>query len=283
MGTQKAVKKFELENDIQKEGILGSPIAKHHGKKKEKEKTKKIKLEEKIKEKKFEEKKEVEEKVETKTVGEETEKPIKKVKTGKAKIRSKKYQATFKSLDRNKKYPPEEAIELVKKTSISKFDGTVEIHIRLISRSVKPEQVRGILQYPHPTGKKISVVILDDKTIKEIAASKKTEADIYLATPDLMSEVAKLAKILGPKGKMPNPKAGTITEKPQETAKSLASGQVEYKTDAYGIIHQVIGKVSDEQKKLEENYRALVSNLPAEKNFSITVCSTMGPGIKVRT
>ena len=109
MGTQKPVTKFNLKNNLPKEGILGSPIAEHHGKKKEKGKIKKLKLEEKIKEKKFEEKKEVEEKEETKSVTEASEKPIKKVKTGKAKIRSKKYLAVLKNIDRTKKYSLEEA------------------------------------------------------------------------------------------------------------------------------------------------------------------------------
>ena len=282
MGTQKPVTKFNLKNNLPKEGILGSPIAEHHGKKKEKGKIKKLKLEEKIKEKKFEEKKEVEEKEETKSVTEASEKPIKKVKTGKAKIRSKKYLAVLKNIDRTKKYSLEEAIELVKKTTLSKFDGSVETHIKLINRSGKPEQVRGLLQYPHPTGKKISVVILDDKTIKEIAESKKTEADIYLATPAIMPEVVKLAKILGPKGKMPNPKAGTITDKPEETAKELKGGKVEFKSDVYGNIHQVIGKVSADKKALIENIKTLTASLPSDKIASIILCATMGPGIKVQ-
>lgn len=281
MGIQKPVKKIKLNSDLPKEAILGSPIAEHHGKKMEKGKTKKKKIEEKIKEKKVEEKIEAEEIVEEKSA-EVAEKPIKKVKIGKAKIRSRKYQEALKNIDRTIKYPAGEAIELVKKTSFSKFDGNVEAHIRLIGRSDKPEQVRGLLQYPHSTGQKVKVIILDPKKIEEILKTGKTDFDLALATPALMPQVVKLAKILGPEGKMPNPKSGTITENPQKTLEKLKSGQQEFKTDSYGIVHQVIGKVSSNSKILEENLRALLAALPVEKISSISMAATMGPGVKVQ-
>lgn len=278
----------ESEEALEKGESLGDFEAEHHHK--VKEGPKKEKLEEKVKEKKFERAEKAEEVSEKKKEKAEEEvkeeKPslgthAKKVKAGKAKIRSKKYQEAKALTDPNKKYEIKEAIELVKKTSMTKFDGNVEVHVRILGKSGKPEQIRGLLQYPHVTGKKLDVVILDDKIIEEISKTGKATADIYLTTPKDMSKVAKLAKILGPKGKMPNPKAGTITENPEKTMKDLAGGQVEYKTDDTGNIHQVIGKVSGEPDDLEENFRALLLVLPIEKIVSINLCATMGPAIKV--
>ncbi|OGD56286.1 hypothetical protein A2V71_04035 [Candidatus Berkelbacteria bacterium RBG_13_40_8] len=203
------------------------------------------------------------------------------MKAGKAKIRSKKYQEAKAPIDAAKKYEIEEAIGLVKKTSYTSFDGNIEVHIRILGKSGKPEQVRGLLQYPHATGEKIKAVILTDKIIEEILKTGKATADIYLTTPALMSKVAKLAKILGPKGKMPNPKAGTITADPEKTMKNMSAGQVEYKTDDTGNIHQVIGKVSGKIEDLEENYKRLISVLPIDKIVSISLCATMGPAVKV--
>jgi len=123
---------------------------------------------------------------------------------------------------------------------------------------------------------------LDEKIIEEITKTSKAEADIYLTTPALMPQVAKLAKILGPKGKMPNPKSGTITDNPEKTLKELSGGQVEYKSDNTGNIHQVIGKVSADSKKLIDNYQALISLLPKEKIIAVNLCATMGPAVKVQ-
>lgn len=289
MGTQKPVKKYD-ENLLKGElpADIGLPVAEHHGKKKEK--AKKTKVEEKIKEEKFK-KPSVAEAMEGKE--EKTSVPVEKQKVkstavkdegriGKAKIRSQKYQQAKALIDRTKKYHITEALDLVKKISLTKFNGNIEVHIRLLGKSGKPEQLRGLLNYPHPTGKKINVVILDEKAIGEIEKIGKAEADIYLASSAIMPKVTKLAKILGPKGKMPNPKSGTITDNPEKTKKELEAGQVEYKTDSYGIIHQVIGKVTTDNKKLEENLKVLLDVIPADKIVSITLCATMGPGIKVQ-
>jgi len=290
MGTQKPVVIGE-----EPEEIAGGPIAEHHGKKKEKEKKKKV--EEEIKAKKFQKEKtkavekektkaaqEVEEKEETKTEekAEEKAKPNKKVKVGKAKIRSKKYQEINALIDHAKKYDLAEALELVKKTSLTKFDGNVEVHVRLLSKTGKPEILRGMLKYPNPTGKTIKAVIIDEKVASEIEKTGKAQADIYITTPEMMPKIAKLAKILGPKGKMPNPKSGTIADNPEKVQKELEAGQVEYKSDQYGNIHQVIGKVSADSKKLEENFNALLYILPKERITSVTICATMGPGIKAQ-
>lgn len=267
----------------------------HKGKAKEQVKTKEQKLEEKIKEGKVkkEERKqgnaETQNEEETQTGqhkdAEETKiqkKPAKKAsKKSKTKIRSKKYTDAKTHVDPINKYDLKEAIELAKKTSFTKFDGNIEVHVRLLSKTGKPEQVRGMLTYPHATGKKTKVIILDDKTIDEIAKKSKIDFDIALATPAQMPKVAKLAKILGPKGKMPNPKAGTVTENPEKTKADLEGGQAEYRTDSYGNIHQVIGKISEKSENLEENYKALLTILPADKIKTITMCATMGPGIKV--
>lgn len=215
-------------------------------------------------------------------VGKPAAKKSKKVKKGKAKIRSKKYQTVKDLIDVKEKYDIADALEMVKKTTLTKFDGNVEVHVRLAGKMGKPEQVRGLLQYPFSTGRSISVVILDEKLIDEIADSKKIAADIYLATPALMPKVAKLAKILGPKGKMPNPKAGTITADPEKTKKDLEGGQVEYKTDKGGNIHQVIGKISGKVEELTANFKELLSALPNDKITSLHVCATMGPSIKVK-
>ncbi|MDO8686652.1 MAG: hypothetical protein Q7K11_00380, partial [Candidatus Berkelbacteria bacterium] len=220
----------ESEKALEKGESLGDIEADHHGKEKLKGKSEKLKVEEKIEEEK--------------EAGKEEKSKAKKKKIGKTKVRSKKYQEVKALVDAKEKYEIKEGIELVKKTSMTKFDGNVEVHIRILGKNGKPEQVRGLLQYPHSTGKKLNIVILDDKIIEEIEKIKKADADIYLTTPAMMAKVAKLAKILGPKGKMPNPKAGTITENPEKTMKDMSAGQVEYKTDKDGNLHQVIGKVS---------------------------------------
>lgn len=279
----------QSEKALEKGESLGDFEVDHHGK--EKDHQKKDKVEDKIKEARFDKKEEVSEAEETEKPDamegkkdDEKEKPkVKKKKQGKTKVRSKKYQELKALVDQKQKYEIKEALELVKKTSLTKFDGNVEVHIRLLGKSGKPEQVRGLLQYPHSTGKKISVVILDDKIIEEIEKTKKVDADIYLTTPAMMPKVAKLAKILGPKGKMPNPKAGTITDDPEKTMKDLAGGQVEYKTDNTGNLHQVIGKVSGKPEDLEENLKVLISALPTEKIVSANLCATMGPSIKILT
>jgi large subunit ribosomal protein L1 len=211
-----------------------------------------------------------------------SDKKKKKVKKGKAKVRSTRYIKASELIDANKKYDISDALDLVKKTSLTKFDGNVEIHIRLQGKSGKPEQIRGMISYPFTTGKQTTVVILDEKTIEEITKTGKADADVYLTTPADMSKVAKLARILGPKGKMPNPKSGTITMDPEKTKAELEGGRAEYKTDSYGIIHQVLGKVSAKAEDLTANYKVLLSTLPLEKITSINISATMGPGVRVQ-
>lgn len=286
------------EEAISKGEDLSDFDAEHHHKVKEEHKSKDEKIAEKIKEKRYE-KKEAENSEEvaeatdeaennsavTDEEGEDKKKTAKKEKDApkkKAKVRSKSYQEVRALVEPQKRYDLDEALELVKKVSMTKFDGNIELHVRLLGKSGKPEQVRGMINYPHSTGKKVNVVILDEKMIEEIAATKKIEADIYLATPALMPKIARLAKILGPKGKMPNPKAGTISADPEKTKADLEAGQAEYKTDSYGNVHQVIGKVSGNSEELKENYNTLINALPKEKIVTIVLCPTMGPSVKVQ-
>lgn len=288
MGTQKPV---VIGGEMPEE--VGGPIAEHHGKTKDKAKTAKEKVAEKIKQEKFKkeepaEEVKVQEMPEEKGPKEETaekegegEKKPKKTKVGKAKVRSIKYQKAIALIDKNKKYDIAEAIELAKKTSLSKFDGNIEIHIRVLSKTKKPENLRGLVQYPFLVGKKLNIIVLDEKKIAEILKTGKADFDIALATPSLMAEVAKVAKILGPKGKMPNPKSGTVTEDPEKTKKDLEGGQTEYKTDNTGNIHQIIGKISTEDEKIVENFKTLMAVLPQEKIAAVNLCATIGPAVKV--
>jgi len=275
---------------------LGGPIAEHKGK--EKNEKRKSKVSEQIREKKFEKNSAVtleenakeEKKASAPAEGEEAPSGMqsaevekrRREKVGKAKVRSKKYQEVSALIDRTKKYDFAEALNLVKKTSLTKFDGSVEVHVRLLSKVGKPENLRGFLKYPHATGRVTKVVILDEKTAEEIIKTKKIDFDIALASPEMMPKIAKLAKILGPKGKMPNPKSGTVTADPEKTKKELEGGQVEYKTDQYGSIHQVIGKISVDPKKLAENFETLMALVPKDKIASLTICATMGPGVRVQ-
>lgn len=196
--------------------------------------------------------------------------------------RSKKYQAVVKKLDLRKFYPLEEAIQAVKTSSYTKFDGTVEIHVKLHQKKGgTTELIRGLLQLPHSIGKQVKAAVLDEDLINKIAQDKKTDFDILIAAPNLMPKVAKIAKILGPQGKMPNPKSGTVTENPNEALAAITAGRIEYRADKANIVHLALGKVSWEDSKLLENAQALLGALPKNQISSITLSATMGPGIKV--
>lgn len=208
-----------------------------------------------------------------------------KIKIKKPKQRSKKYQEKYALVDRSKLYNFDEALELVKKTSYVKFDASVEMHARLAApktKKTKQEQVRNTVQLPHSIGKEPKVGVIDEAMAEKIIKEKKTEFDILLATPEMMPKIARLAKILGPQGKMPNPKTGTVTTDTAKTLKEIKAGRVEYKSDDTGNIHQMIGKVSFDNKKLEENYRAILTAIGINKIQSVTLSATMGPGVKVK-
>lgn len=216
---------------------------------------------------------------------EPSEKKEKKQRKTKQKIRSKKYIEKSSLIDKNTLYPLADAVSLVKQTSMAKFDGTVEIHLNLnpsvLGEKGDKKDFRGSVTLPHGTGKKIRVVIADDALIAEVEAGK-IDFDILVAHPSMMAKLARVARTLGPKGLMPNPKTGTVTEDPEKRVKELSQGQVNFKTEPGNpIIHMAIGKVSFEDKQLSENVRAMIDAVGRGKIVKATLTSTMGPGVKL--
>jgi len=198
--------------------------------------------------------------------------------------RSRRYQKAKERLERGRLYSLEEAIELVKEVSLSRFDGSVELHLNLAKRKGKGsanESTRGLIHLPHGTGKKVKVVVLDEAKIEEIAKSKKLDFDVAIATPALMPKVAKIARILGPKGKMPEPKTGTVTDNPEKVMAEIEQGRLEYRLDDTRNVHLLIGKTSWEKDKLLENAKAVFSVFPSFKLASATVVPTIGPAIRL--
>jgi len=221
--------------------------------------------------------------------------------------RGKKYLEALKLVDRSKAYPVAEAIELVKKTNIAKFDATVEVAFRLgVDPKKADQQIRGAVVLPHGTGKVQRVLVFaKGEKAKEAEAAGADyvgdteyinkiqegwfDFDVVVATPDMMGEVGKLGRILGPKGLMPNPKTGTVTFDVAKAVQEIKAGKVEYRVDKAGNVHVPIGKVSFDNEKLVENfttiYEAILKAKPAAAKGTyvknVTVTSTMGPGIKV--
>lgn len=204
--------------------------------------------------------------------GEET--VVKKAAKAK-KVRSKRYQAVRAQLDKSKFYQVKEAVELVKKLSYSRFVGSVEAHIivREVSSSVD-------LTLPHSTGKSVKVAIADAALLAEIETGK-IDFDILLAHPEFMPKLAKLARVLGPKGLMPNPKNGTLTPNPEIKKKELEAGKFTLKTEKKApLMHLVIGKTDMSNDQLNENIEALLKALKG-KVLKLSLSPSMGPGIKV--
>ncbi len=183
-------------------------------------------------------------------------------------------------VDRTKSYSLAEAIELVKKTSYTKFDGAMDVHVRLTAAKKSDENVRGTVTLPHGTGKEKRVVIITEDMIEKIEKGW-LDFDVAVTTPDVMPKLAKLAKILGPKGLMPNPKSGTVTPEPEKVAQELKGGRVEFKADSLGNIHQSLGRVSWDAAKITENFQTFIGALPKSRIKSVTLAPTMGPGVKV--
>lgn len=221
--------------------------------------------------------------------------------------RGKKYQEALKLVDRTKRYPLAEAIELVKKTSFAKFDATVEIAFRLNIDPRKAEQnLRGTVSLPHGTGKTVRVLVITkgDKVKAALDAGADYagdteylekikggwfEFDVVIASPDMMGELGKLGRLLGPKGLMPNPKTGTVTTEVDRVVKEFKAGKVEYRTDKVGNIHVPVGKVSFNDQSLIENIQAVYRQLMRVKPSTVkgvympnvTISASMGPGIKL--
>lgn len=194
-----------------------------------------------------------------------------------------KYVAQKGKIDKDKVYSLNDAIKLVKETNYTKFDATVEMHVRVTSTKKKKEedlQLRGTVRLPSGSPKTRKIAIASDELIESVK-NGKIDFDILLATPEMMPKLAVVAKILGPKGKMPSPKAGTITKDPEKTKTELSSGLIEYKTDAHGILHLAVGKVSWDADMLKANIETILGVLPKKNITSITLASTMSPGIKV--
>ncbi len=220
----------------------------------------------------------------------------------------KKYSEVAKQVDRAALYEPSEAIALAKKTAIAKFDETIELHIRTGCDGRHAEQqIRGAVVLPNGTGKTVKVLVFakgdklneaeaagadhvgGEELIPRIQNDGWLDFDVVVATPDMMGVVGRLGKVLGPKGLMPNPKAGTVTMDVAKAIADIKAGKIEYRLDKSNIIHAPIGKASFEEEKLQENFNAIMeaivkakpSALKGQYLRSITLSATMGPGVKV--
>lgn len=209
-------------------------------------------------------------------------KPVKPAANGNG--RSANYQEKKNLIEKNKLYPLSQALELVEKTHLAKFDESVELHINTTASGVS-----GHMTLPHGTGKQTRVAILApakdpkaaDDLLKEIEAGK-INFDILVATPDAMPRLAKVARILGPKGLMPNPKNGTVTPKPEDVAKKFEGGQLNFKTEAKApVMHLMVGKLSFGKEKLAENINAALEAVQMKNIKNVTLKSTMSPAVKL--
>lgn len=222
----------------------------------------------------------------------------------------KKYSEAAKAFDRAQQYEPSEAIALAKKAAVAKFDETIEAHIRTgCDGRHADQQIRGAVVLPNGTGRTVRVLVFakNDKLAEAEAAGADhvggeelipkiqndgwLDFDVVVATPDMMGVVGRLGKVLGPKGLMPNPKAGTVTMDVTKAINDIKAGKIEYRLDKNNIIHVPIGKASFTEEKLEENFNALMeaivkakpSTLKGQYLRSVTLAPTMGPGVKVST
>lgn len=220
----------------------------------------------------------------------------------------KKYVEASNKVEKNKAYGVEEAVKLVKETSITKFDSSVEVAMNLnIDTKKSEQQLRGSIVLPNGTGKSKKILVLakgaaaaeakeagadfvgDTDLIDKIANENWFDYDTIVATPEMMPALGKIGKVLGPKGLMPNPKTGTVTTTPAKTVTDIKKGMVEYRADSLGNVHGIIGKVSFDEKALSENLTYFINTIIKSKPTtikgkfvkSISICTTMGPGIKI--
>ena len=220
----------------------------------------------------------------------------------------KKYVEASKKIEKNKAYQLEEAVKLAKETSITKFDSSVELAVKLnIDTKKADQQMRGSLVLPNGNGKTKKILVLakgaaaeaakkagadfvgEADMIEKIEKEQWFDFDVIIATPDMMPQLGKIGKVLGPKGLMPNPKTGTVTPTPEKAVEDVKKGMVEYRADQYGNIHVMVGKVSFDEKKLVENVQFVLNTLIKAKPATvkgkyitnISLSTTMGPGIHV--
>lgn len=214
-------------------------------------------------------------------VSEETEetKETKETKTLKARPprqRSHRYREKLTHVDRKKTYPLAQALELLRKINFAKFDSAVELHVNVLEKGLN-----GQLNFPHGTGKKIKVAIASDELIEAIQKGK-LDFDVLVSSPEMMGKLARVAKILGPRGLMPNPKSGTISEDPERLVMSFMRGQLNFKTESQApIIHLTIGRLSMKEQELLENITSAIKAIGVNKIVNATLKSTMSPGIKL--
>ena len=220
----------------------------------------------------------------------------------------KRYRASYEQVDRERAYSPAEAVKLIKDFRTTKFDETVEVHIRTgLNVRHADQQLRGTIALPHGLGKEMTVAVFakGDKAreaeeagadhvgaedlAKRVEEDGFTDFDVAIATPDMMPVVGKLGRILGPQGKMPNPKVGTVTMDIAKAVSESKAGKIEYRTDRSAIVHLPIGKISFDERTLLENYAALIDEIVRAKPaaakgrylHTVTLTTTMGPGVKV--
>ncbi|HET8814320.1 MAG TPA: 50S ribosomal protein L1 [Solirubrobacterales bacterium] len=219
----------------------------------------------------------------------------------------KRFRQQYDKVDRDHAYPPAEAISLIKGTASAKFDETVELHVLLgVNVRHADEQLRGTLALPHGLGKDVTVAVfaqgqqardaeaagadfVGGQDLVEKVQEGWTGFDVAISTPEMMKAVGQLGRVLGPQGKMPNPKVGTVTDDVEKAVADSKSGKVEYRTDRQAIVHMAIGKASFDEEKLLDNYQAVMEEIVRAKPssakgryiVSATVATTMGPGIRV--
>jgi len=219
----------------------------------------------------------------------------------------KRFKAQYDKVDRDRAYPPAEAIALIKETASAKFDETVELHVLLgVNVRHADEQLRGTLALPHGLGKDVTVAVfaqgqqardaeaagadfVGGQDLVEKVQEGWTDFDVAVSTPEMMRSVGQLGRVLGPQGKMPNPKVGTVTDDVEKAVSESKSGKVEYRTDRQAIVHMALGKASFDEDKLLENYQAVMEEIVRAKPssakgkyvVSATLATTMGPGIRV--
>ncbi len=224
--------------------------------------------------------------------------------------RGKKYAEAVKAFDKSAQYDVDQAVSLVKKVAVAKFDETVEAHIRLgVDGRHADQQVRGAVVLPHGTGKTVRVLVFakgdkvaeaeaagadfvgGDELVPKIQNDNWFEFDVVVATPDMMGVVGRLGRVLGPKGLMPNPKAGTVTMDVTRAVKDIKAGKIEYRLDKTNIIHVPLGKASFTEEQLADNFQALIGAINKAKPAaakgqylkSVVISPTMGPGVKLNT